>query len=309
MMAAPATPRPIESLPEVRGKLEENAPLSRYTWFGTGGPADILFRPADAVDLADFLADLPADVPITVIGLGSNLLVRDGGIPGVVIRLGKAFGAIEADGDHVFVGAGAVDIAVASAARDVGIAGLEFLRGIPGSIGGALAMNAGAYGREMKDIVVSATALDRTGIHHKLALEDFEYRYRSSAVPPDWIFTSAALRGWPGEAAEIAARMTEIADAREDSQPLRTRTGGSTFKNPDGARAWELIDRAGCRGLAIGDAQVSEKHCNFLINRGRATSDDLEALGEEVRRRVAEETGVSLEWEIKRIGRRVGERQ
>src|SRR5690606_19647799 len=240
--------------------------------------------------------------PVTVIGVGSNLLVRDGGVEGVVVHLGKAFARIKVDGRHVHAGAGAADVAVAAAARDAGLAGLEFLSGVPGTIGGALRMNAGAYGREMQDVVIQAEALDHKGRLHSLTPEQLGFAYRHTAVPEGWIFTTAVLAGTPDDKAAIARRMAEIRDAREDSQPLRTRTGGSTFKNPPGAKAWELIDRAGCRGLARGGAKVSEKHCNFLINTGTATASDIEGLGEAVRRRVFEATGVSLEWEIRRVG-------
>ncbi len=313
MMAAETLPTHlIELLPGVRGRIEANAPLGPLTWFRVGGPADVLFRPADANDLASFLAQLPANVPVTVIGVGSNLLVRDGGVEGVIIRLGKTFGAIKVEGTRIHVGAGASDVSVAAAARDAGLAGLEFLRGIPGTIGGALRMNAGAYGREIANVLVEAEAVDRNGKRHLLTLEHMGFSYRRSAVPADWIFTRAVLAGSPDEPTAIARRMAEINEAREDSQPLRTRTGGSTFKNPSsakaaGRRAWELIDAAGCRGLCVGGAQVSEKHCNFLLNTGAATATDLEALGEEVRRRVLEKTGVSLDWEIRIIGRRAGE--
>ena len=306
MMAAALKPL-IERLPPVRGSLESDAPLGAMTWFKTGGAAEILFRPADEGDLAEFLHRLETDIPLTVIGIGSNLLIRDGGVDGVVVKLGKAFASIAMAPPLITVGAGATDIAVASAARDAGLGGLEFLRGVPGSIGGALRMNAGAYGREMKDIVVTARAIDRTGRAHELDSEDLGYGYRTSQVPEDLIFVAATLRGRSEDSAVIARRMSEIAEAREDSQPLRTRTGGSTFKNPDpaisgGRRAWQLIEQAGMRGAVIGDAQVSEKHCNFLINRGAATSADLERLGETVRERVHETTGVILEWEIRRIG-------
>ena len=296
-----------DQMPDVRGRIDFDAPLAPLTWFRVGGPADVLFRPADARDLKDFLADLPGDVPVTVIGVGSNLLVRDGGVRGVVIRLGKAFGQISVDGNRLLVGAGATDISVAAAARDAGVAGLEFLRGIPGTIGGALRMNAGAYGREIANILVEAEAIDRTGRPHRLSLEDMGFGYRRSRVSADWILTGATLAGSPDAPEAIARRMAEINEAREGSQPLRTRTGGSTFKNPtsdvaNGRRAWELIDAAGCRGLRMGGAQVSEKHCNFLINTGTATARDLEGLGEEVRRRVREATGVTLEWEIRIMG-------
>ena len=312
MMATEMTrPGLKDQMPYVRGRIDFDAPLAPLTWFRVGGPADALFRPADARDLKEFLAGLPDDVPVTVIGVGSNLLVRDGGVPGVVIRLGKAFGQISVDGSRLHVGAGATDVSVAAAARDAGIAGLEFLRGIPGTIGGALRMNGGAYGREIANVLVEAEAVDRAGRLHRLSLEDMGFSYRRSRLPADWILTGATLAGSPDTPEAIARRMAEINEAREGSQPLRTRTGGSTFKNPtsdvaDGRRAWELIDAAGCRGLSVGGAQVSEKHCNFLINTGTATARDLEDLGEEVRRRVRELTGVTLEWEIRIIGEKAG---
>ena len=301
-MLAHAIPRLIDRLPDVRGELSENAPLAGITWFRTGGPAEILFRPADADDLRAFLAGIERDIDVTVLGLGSNALIRDGGIPGVVVHLGKNFGEISFSGNEVTAGAGALDVAVARACRDRSLAGLEFLNGIPGTIGGALRMNAGAYGSEISDVLISAQALDPDGQLHDLTPAQFEFSYRHSSIDENWIFVSACLLGTPGERAEIEARMTQIAEDRKSSQPIQTRTGGSTFKNPDGAKAWELIDAAGCRGLAIGDAMVSEQHCNFLINRDSATAHDLEALGEEVRARVLENAGVSLEWEIRRIG-------
>jgi UDP-N-acetylmuramate dehydrogenase len=302
MPARVPDPRLIERLPAVRGRLTENAPLANITWLRVGGPAEVMFRPADADDLAGFLARKPADVPVTVIGVGSNLLVRDGGIPGVVIRLGREFASIAVTGTTVTAGAAALDLNVARAACEAEIAGLEFLAGIPGTIGGALRMNAGAYGREMKDVTAAAEAVDGKGARHRLGAADLGFAYRHSAVPEDWIFTLATLEGAKGNGEVIARRMREIARAREDSQPVRTRTGGSTFKNPPGESAWRLIDEAGCRGLRIGGAMVSEMHCNFLVNAGDATAADIEALGEEVRRRVREATGISLEWEIKRVG-------
>ena len=302
MAAAQATRRLIDRLPPVRGRYAENVPLGPVTWFRVGGPAEVMFRPADAADLARFVADRPADVPVTVLGVGSNLLVRDGGVPGVVVRLGRGFAGIAVEGHEVAAGAGALDANVARIAGDAAIAGLEFLSGIPGTIGGALQMNAGAYGTEMRDVVVTASAIDEGGKIRDLAGEGLGFRYRGCAVPAEWIFVAARLRGRAGEPAAIARRTDEIRARREGTQPVRSRTGGSTFANPPGARAWELIERAGCRGLAIGGAQVSEQHCNFLINRGAASAGDLEALGEEVRRRVFERCGVMLEWEIRRIG-------
>jgi len=301
-MLAHALPRLIDRLPAVRGEVSENAPLGGITWFRTGGPAEVLFWPADVDDLQTFIAALEPDIAVTVLGLGSNAMIRDGGVPGVVIHLGKNFGDISFDGDDVIAGAGALDVAVSRACRDRSLAGLEFLNGIPGTIGGALRMNAGAYGREMSDVLKTATAMDPAGRIHELSRADFGFAYRHSTVNQDWIFLSARMTGKPGDRADIDARMKEIAGDRKSSQPIQERTGGSTFKNPKNAKAWELIDAAGCRGLVVGDAMVSEQHCNFLINRGKATSHDLETLGEEVRRRVKERSGISLEWEIRRIG-------
>ena len=296
----------IDRLPKVRGKLREGAQLSKVTWFQVGGPADVLFRPADFDDLAGFLKNKPTDMPVTVIGVGSNLLVRDGGIRGVVIRLGRPFtDAMIKDGD-IHVGAGALDLNVAQTAQQSGIAGLEFLSGIPGTIGGALRMNAGAYGTEIKDVLVSATAIDGNGLLHTVTPDDMDMTYRHCGVPDDWIFTSAILRGTSGDPGEIANRMAEIQDARAGSQPIKSRTGGSTFANPTPDRAWELIDAAGCRGLTIGGAQMSPHHCNFMINLGTATAFDLEQLGDEVKKRVKDHSGVDLRWEIRRIGERLG---
>jgi UDP-N-acetylmuramate dehydrogenase len=302
MAARHLGPSLIDRLPAVRGRYSANVPLAPITWFRVGGPAEVVFRPADEDDLAGFLAARPADVPVTVLGVGSNLLVRDGGVPGVVIRLGRAFAAVDAAGDRVTAGAAALDANVAYAARDAGIAGLEFLSGIPGTIGGALRMNAGAYGSEMGDVVVNARVIDDGGRRRDLAAADLGFGYRRCGMADSVIFLAATLAGVPGDAVSIQRQIEEIRAAREATQPIRARTGGSTFANPDGARAWELIDRAGCRGLVRGGAQVSEKHCNFLVNRGGATAADLEGLGEEVRRRVLAATGVRLEWEIRRIG-------
>ena len=301
-MTAPPASRLIDRLPPVRGRLSENAALAGITWFRVGGPAEVMFRPADREDLSAFLKAKPEDVPVTVIGVGSNLLVRDGGVPGVVLRLGRGFVEIAVEDSDLLCGAGALDLNVATAARRAGLGGLEFLCGVPGTIGGALRMNAGAYGRETKDVVVWAEAVDPRGRIHRLDPEALGFTYRRSAVPQDWIFLGARLRGGPDEPDAIAARMAKIQETRAESQPLRTRTGGSTFKNPPGAKAWQLIDRAGCRGLRRGGAMVSEKHCNFLINTGDATAVDLEELGEEVRRRVHAASGVELDWEIRRIG-------
>ena len=292
-----------ERLKGVRGKLTAGAPLAPLVWFKTGGPTDELFEPADVADLQDFLR-ARADEPVWPLGLGSNLIVRDGGVRGVTVRLGKAFAAIRVEGNRLTCGAGAPGISVASAARDAGVAGLEFLRGIPGTVGGAVRMNAGAYGRDVSDMLVSADVVLRSGELRTLALDDMGFTYRHSTMPDGAIVVAATFAGVPGAPAIIGAEMDRIAAEREASQPLRSRTGGSTFKNPDGHKAWALIDAAGCRGLRCGDAQVSEKHCNFLLNLGAATSADIEALGEEVRARVLAATGVRLEWEIQRVGER-----
>jgi UDP-N-acetylmuramate dehydrogenase len=291
-------------LPRLRGRLAADAPLAPFTWFRVGGPAQVLFQPADEQDLAYFLGRTPAEIPVTVVGLGSNLIVRDGGVPGIVIRLGgKAFGAIEATPDHrIVAGAAAPDFRVARAAAEAGVAGLEFFRGIPGAIGGALRMNAGAHGAETKDALVEARGVDRSGAIQTFSATQMGFSYRHSGAPADVIFTRAVFQGRLGDTNEILARMERITAAREASQPIREKTGGSTFKNPPRQKAWELIDRAGCRGLVLGDAQVSTMHCNFLINRGAATAAQIEALGEEVRRRVRESSGIALEWEIKRVG-------
>ena len=301
-MMAPAS-RPCDMLPPVRGSLTMGAPLKDLVWFRAGGAAEILFRPVDAEDLAAFLAAKPDALRGSVIGVGSNLLVRDGGIPGVVVRLSSAFGKIETDGLRVRAGAAALDGAVARAAADAGIAGLEFLRGVPGTIGGALRMNAGCYGSEVKDVFVEATAVDGKGNKIKLSSADMDFEYRKAkGVGEDLIFVEAVFEGRKDNPADIRARMEELSASREASQPIKSKTGGSTFKNPPGHKAWQLIDQAGCRGLKIGGAQVSEKHTNFLINTGDATAADLEALGEEVRKRVKEKSGITLEWEIKRVG-------
>jgi len=302
MAAMKSVPDLIDRLPTVRGSLQANAPLAKYVWFRTGGPADILFQPESADDLADFLRGKPSGVPVTILGTGSNVLIRDGGISGVVIRLGKAFSQITVDGEHVHVGGGALDANVAKAARVSGLDGLSFLYGIPGTIGGSVRMNAGAYGSEIKDVLVSADVVDGQGQHQTFTRDDLGLSYRHSTLPSDAIVVSAMLQGSPGDRARIAARMDDIQEAREATQPIRTRTGGSTFKNPDGYKAWELVDAAGCRGLQMGAAQVSEKHTNFLVNTGGASARDIEALGEEVRRRVKAHSGVTLEWEIRRIG-------
>lgn len=290
--------------PNLRGSLKANAPSASLTWFRTGGPVQALFAPEDEEDLAHLLENLPEEIPVRVVGLGSNLLVRDGGLPGVLVRLAKGFSeiAVDAATHEVRAGAGAPDVKVARAAAEAGIDGLAFLRGVPGAIGGALRMNAGAYGGEVKDVLVEARGLDRRGRRVAFDNAQMGFAYRGCAVPDDVIFTQAAFRGTPGDPQTILARMNEITDARAATQPVNTRTGGSTFKNPPGAKAWELIDAAGCRGLRIGDAQVSELHCNFLVNHGGASASEIEALGEEVRRRVRETSGVELVWEIRRIG-------
>ncbi|NJO55086.1 MAG: UDP-N-acetylmuramate dehydrogenase [Rhodospirillales bacterium] len=302
MAAARQIPRLVDRLPPIRGRYSENVPLAGITWFGVGGPAEVVFRPKDAEDLAQFLALKPADVPILVLGVGSNLLVRDGGIPGVVIRLGRHMAAIAVEGERIVAGAGALDLNVARVAGEAGLAGLEFLCGIPGTIGGALRMNAGAYGRELSDVLIEARALAGDGTMRDLSVGELGLSYRHCRAPGDWIFTSATLRGQPDDPQRIAERMEQIRSAREVTQPVRSRTGGSTFANPAEGKAWELIEKAGCRGLRHGGATVSEKHCNFLINSGDATAADLEELGEEVRRRVLESTGVHLRWEIHRVG-------
>ncbi len=292
----------LATLPLVRGRLIENAPIGRQTWFGVGGPAEVMFRPADAQDLAAFLAVLPSEIPVTVIGVGSNLLVRDGGIPGVTIRLGRGFANIAIAHGEVRIGAGALDRIVAYAAAEAELTGLEFLSGIPGTIGGSLRMNAGAYGTEIKDVLASATAIDRHGRSHAIDGASMKFAYRCCGIDPEWIFLEARLRGIACNPAQIDERLIAIREMREAAQPVRARTSGSTFANPPGEAAWRLIDVAGCRGLRRGGAMVSQKHANFLVNTGGATAADIEGLGEEVRRRVYEMTGVVLEWEIHRIG-------
>ncbi len=298
------TPGLRELTPELRGKLSANEPLAPYTWFRVGGPAQLLFMPADEADLAYFLARLPKEIPVTVIGLGSNLIVRDGGVPGVVIRLSaKGFGEIEVEEGHrLRVGAAVPDVKAARAAADAGLDGLAFYRGIPGAIGGALRMNAGAHGGETKDALIEARGVDRDGNIHVFSNADMGYSYRHCSVAEDIIFTQGLFQGRAGDPKAILAEMDRITEAREASQPIKEKTGGSTFKNPDGHKAWQLIDAAGCRGLVVGDAQVSQMHCNFLINRGAATAADIEKLGETVRDRVRETSGVEMHWEIKRIG-------
>ena len=296
----------LKRLPAVRGRLHANAALAELTWFRVGGNAEVLFTPADEADLLAFLKATPEDVAVYVIGVGSNLLVRDGGVPGVVIRLGRGFADVTAEDDHrVRAGAAALDVRVARFAQEKSIDALTFLRGIPGTIGGALRMNAGAYGGETKDVLVEARAVDRTGNIHVLSNADMKYTYRHSGAPENLVFTQALLLGRAGEPADIAAAMDKITASRESTQPVKSRTGGSTFKNPPGNKSWQLIDKAGLRGFAIGQASVSQLHCNFLINEGGATAAQIEALGETVRARVKENSGIDLDWEIKRIGRKI----
>ena len=305
MIAPRPEPSPalIAGLPAVRGGLTLDAAIGRHTWFGVGGAAEILFHPADPEDLAAFLAALPREIPLTVLGGGANVLIRDGGIPGVTMRLGRGFSGLAVERDEIVAGAGALHLSSARFAAEAGIAGLEFLSGIPGTIGGGLRMNAGAYGSEIADLVMAVTALDRAGIRHVVAGAAMGFSYRHCGVDPDWIFIEARLRGAADEPDAVARRMAEIRATREATQPIRARTGGSTFRNPPGEAAWRLIDAAGCRGLTRGGAMVSPKHANFLINTGKASAADLEGLGEEVRRRVYAVCGILLEWEIRRIGR------
>jgi UDP-N-acetylmuramate dehydrogenase len=292
----------ISRLPPRKGRMEANVELSKSTWFRVGGPAEVMFWPTDLGDLVAFLKNKPVDVPVTVIGIGSNLMVRDGGVPGVVIRLSEVFTNISVDGLEITAGGGVSNLRLANAARECGIAGFEFLCGIPGSVGGAVRMNAGAYGSETKDVVQRVRALDAKGNLIELSVAEMKYSYRHSEAPEDLIFIDGSFKGTPGITEEIADRMKIIRAERELTQPVKTPTGGSTFTNPPGAKAWELIDQAGCRGLMRGGAVVSEKHCNFLINTGSASAADLEGLGEEIRRRVFETSGIKLHWEIRRIG-------
>ena len=289
-------------LSAVKGRVDAGGSLANFIWFRTGGPAQYLVRPRDVDDLAAMMTGLDPDVPVMPVGVGSNLIVRDGGVPGVVVRLPKSMGTVTVDNGQVRAGAAAMGITVASAARDAGIAGLEFLRGIPGTVGGAVRMNAGAYGRDVSDMLVEATLVTRAGSIERWSADRLGYSYRHSAVPAGAVVVEAVFAGEPGDPAVIGAEMDRIAAEREASQPLRSRTGGSTFKNPDGHKSWALIDAAGCRGLRRGDAQVSEKHCNFLLNLGAATAAEIEALGEEVRDKVKAQSGVTLEWEIQRVG-------
>ncbi len=298
----------LDRLPPVRGQYRTEVSLGPRTWFRVGGRADVVFRPADAEDLATFFVGLPKDVPVTVLGVGSNVLIRDGGIEGVVVRLGRNFSEVTINGERLTAGAGALDVNVALSARDAGLTGLEFLRGIPGTIGGGLKVNAGAFASEFKDVLVSAETVDFTGRLHHFAVADLGLGYRSSRVSDGHVFTRAEFHVKPGERERIDHRMADITANRNLSQPVHARTGGSTFVNPTdlkagGRKAWQLIDEAGCRGLKLGGALVSEQHCNFLVNTGSATAADLEELGEMVRRRVFERFGLWLEWEIYRIGR------
>ena len=303
MNGAALESRLVALLPELRGRLKAEAPLKDLTWFRAGGPAELLYSPADEADLAYFLKTTPSDIPVTIIGLGSNLLVRDGGIEGVVIRLGRGFGEIRIEqGSRLRAGTAVPDVKVARAAADAGVAGLAFYRGIPGSIGGALRMNAGAHGRETKDVLIETRAVDRSGKIHTLSLADMGFTYRHSEVPADWILTQAVYQGTAGDPVAILKEMDEVADYREKNQPIRERTGGSTFKNPPGYSAWKLIDEAGGRGLRVGGAKVSEMHCNFLINDAGAKAEDIERLGETVRARVKARSAIMLQWEIIRMG-------
>lgn len=291
-----------ERLPQVRGRLSYNAAIGHMTWFGVGGPAEALFKPADREDLIAFVKNCPKDIPITVLGVASNLIIRDGGIPGVVIRMGREFAQMDVDGTTVTAGAAALDLNVALTAAKHEVAGLEFLSGIPGTIGGALRMNAGAYGGETKDVLKTAEVLFPDGTVKHMTAEEMGLSYRHNDLPKDVIFLSATFEGKKDDRAAIEARMDEIKQKRGETQPIKSKTGGSTFANPDGHKAWQLIDEAGCRGLTIGGAQMSELHCNFMINTGTATAADIERLGEEVRKRVAEKSNIMLRWEIKRIG-------
>jgi UDP-N-acetylmuramate dehydrogenase len=302
MAARKPVPDLADRLPHVRGRVRSGVALAPLTWFRVGGPAEIMFRPADIEDLAAFMAACPADIPVTVLGVASNLLIRDGGLKGVVIRLGGEFARVRIDETNVIAGAGALDLTVAEEACAAGVAGLEFLSGIPGTVGGAVKMNAGAYGNEVVDVIESAVLVTRTGKVVTVSGDKLGLSYRHSELPEGAIVVEVTLRGRSDSPGAVAERMREIQSRRAETQPIRARTGGSTFANPPGAKAWELIDRAGCRGLTMGGAQVSEQHCNFLINTGEATAADLEALGEEVRRRVHKNSGVELRWEIMRIG-------
>ncbi len=292
-----------DAAPELRGRLSANEVLAPITWFRVGGPAQVLFSPADEADLAYFLSSIDPALEVRVIGLGSNSLIRDGGVPGIMIRLGRGFSQVEVEeGGRLRAGTAVPDVKLARAAADAALSGLSFFRGIPGGLGGALRMNAGAYGGETKDALLSVRAVDRQGRVHEVPAGELGMSYRHSGAPEDWIFTEALFQGQPGDRDEILAAMNQITESRESTQPVKSRTGGSTFKNPAGQKSWQLIDKAGCRGLRVGGAQVSEMHCNFLINTGDATASDIETLGETVRARVLETSGVALDWEIKRVG-------
>ncbi|MBU6474922.1 MAG: UDP-N-acetylmuramate dehydrogenase [Alphaproteobacteria bacterium] len=292
----------LPKLPAVRGRLTYDAPLGQQTWFGVGGPAEVLFKPADKQDLMDFIKNCPREAPVTVLGVASNLIIRDGGIPGVVIRLGRDFADIKTEGTKIAAGAAALDMNVALAAARASVAGLEFFSGIPGTIGGALRMNAGAYGKETKDVLISAEVLFRDGTVKTMTAAEMDMSYRHNGLPDDVIFLGARLQGETGDPDAIAAKIDEIKTKRAESQPIRSKTGGSTFANPENGKAWQLIDAAGCRGLKVGAAQMSEMHANFMINTGGATAADIERLGEKVREKVYAQSGVMLRWEIKRVG-------
>lgn len=302
-MTENSTYRDPKTLPDVKGRLRFDVSLARYSWFRTGGPADVMFEPEDEDDLIQFLSAVDPALAITLIGVGSNVLVSDEGVDGIVIRLGKKFSETHIEGDNITAGAGAMDVHVARLACDAGIAGLQWLVGVPGTIGGAIRMNAGAYGGDVATSLVRAKAVNFAGEIFNVTVDELGFSYRHSKAPKDWIFLSGTFKGTQGDPATLRANMQEISTTREDSQPIGTRTGGSTFKNPEGYKAWQLIDDAGCRGLRIGDAMMSEKHCNFLINMGAATATDVSKLGEAVRDKVLQHSGVALEWEIRRIGR------
>jgi UDP-N-acetylmuramate dehydrogenase len=305
LTSADLVPELRARMPDLRGRLLSNQSLKEFTWFRVGGPAQVLFVPEDEEDLALLLENLPGEIPVTIVGLGSNLIVRDGGVPGVAVRLGRGFGELKVEaGERIRAGAAVPDVKVSRCAQEAAIAGLAFFRGIPGAVGGALRMNGGAYGRETRDVLVEARAIDRRGTMRVFTNDEMRYAYRHCGLPEDIIFTEALFAGSPGDRAVIAEEMNRITDKRESTQPIKSRTGGSTFKNPPGHKAWQLIDAAGCRGLTLGDAQVSPMHCNFLINLGSASAAEIEDLGELVRRRVKENSGIELEWEIKRIGTR-----
>ncbi len=302
MMQAPRGSHLLQDLPATSGRMQADAPLAPQTWFRVGGAAEVLLRPADVADLQQFLRAMPLHVPVTVVGAASNLIIRDGGLSGVVIRLARGFASVQAEADGIVAGGAALDATVAEHAAEAGLTGLEFLSGIPGSIGGAVAMNAGAYGGDVANALDWAEIVTRQGELHRLSAGEIGFSYRHSGLPPECAVVRARFLARPGDGTAIAAKMAEIRASREATQPVRARTGGSTFRNPEGHKAWELIDQAGCRGLTRGGAQVSEKHCNFLLNTGDASAADLEGLGEEVRRRVHAASGITLDWEIKRMG-------